>query len=66
MPTHYTPYFAERFGQRLHRAVCGALITMRDHRVEPGCQKCKAWLEADDAEAKALSAKWDEEARKHV
>lgn len=62
--THYLPFFAEPRG-RYGLAVCGKVIRAAEHDVEPDCPKCVAWLKADDAEAKALGAKWDaEEAEK--
>jgi hypothetical protein len=57
---HYVPFFAVPRG-RLHMAVCGRIVSMLEHSAEPDCPKCKAWVEADDAEAKALAQKWDEE-----
>lgn len=58
--THYVPFFAEPHA-RYRTAVCGAHVFMSEHSAEPSCPKCLAWLEADDAEAKALDAKWQAE-----
>lgn len=58
--THYVPFFTT-VRQRLHTAVCGAVVYMPAHSIEPTCQKCAAWLAAEEAEAAALLKQWDEE-----
>ena len=59
--TCYIPAFTS-VHQRLQMAICGRIIDWREHSPEPTCPRCLAWLEADEAEAKALSALWDREA----
>lgn len=60
--THYVPYFTEPHRDRsLRTAVCGQLIRMSEHAVQPSCARCEAWIEADNKEAKTLAAKWDRE-----
>ena len=59
--TCYIPAFTT-IHQRLQMSICGRIIDQREHSSEPTCPRCRAWLEADEAEAKALSALWDREA----
>lgn len=48
--SHYIPHFTRTDG-RVQRAVCGEMIHAVDHTAEPTCPRCKAWIEADAAEA---------------
>jgi len=54
------PFFTE-ISRRARLTVYGRLVEMTEHSVEPTCPKCKAWVEADEVEARALAAKWDAE-----
>lgn len=59
--THYILPFTSTRG-REQRTACGVWVTWDQHTVEPECPQCRAWLEADDAEAKQLNLKWEAEA----
>jgi hypothetical protein len=48
--THYIPYFTRADG-KVQRAVCGEMIHAVDHTSDPTCPQCKAWIDADAAEA---------------
>ena len=50
--THYIPEFTRtmrRGSEVLQQAVCGVYIRASEHRVEPSCPTCEAWLVANDA-----------------
>lgn len=59
--SHYIADYASQH-QHLRLAVCGKLIDTREHSPEPDCEKCSAWVDADEKDAAALAAQWDEEA----
>lgn len=62
--THYVPPFTTR-RSGVQMTACGVFVQAREHAVEPTCPKCHAWLEADEAEAKQLAAKWAAEDEVH-
>ena len=59
--SHYISDFTSR-RHTIRLAVCGKLIDTREHSPEPDCEKCSAWVDADEKEAATLAARWDEEA----
>ncbi len=60
MMSHYVLDFLST-RHRLQHAVCGALVNTMHHSPLQTCPQCEAWLQADDHEAAALTAKWEAE-----
>lgn len=41
--THYLPAFTVKRGEQ-QQAVCGAFVDAGQHRSEPECPRCAAWI----------------------
>jgi hypothetical protein len=53
--THFVPFDAPPIGRNAARAICGALVPVSLHAVEPSCEVCAAALAEDDRSVARLN-----------